>query len=248
MMYSGGQTRLNYGARGIMAKQTIFIVEDDSDICRLVQHHLKAAGFATTTFSNGRSVIQEAEQARPSLFLLDVMVPGKDGFELCRTIRQVPSLAATPIVFLTAKSSETDRILGLDLGADDYVSKPFSPRELVARIKAVLRRFDAPARKPVRVGEIEIDPSAMTLRVRGEHRPTTATEFRMLEHFTRHIGRVFTRNQLLDSVWRDGGFVTARSVDVYVRRVREKIEPDPENPLHLKTVRGAGYRFDAGDK
>ena len=141
-----------------------------------------------------------------------------------------------------------DRILGLDLGADDYVSKPFSPRELVARIKAVLRRFDAPALNPVRVGEIEIDPSAMTLRVRGKDRPTTATEFRMLEHFTRHVGRVFTRNQLLDSVWRDGGYVTPRSVDVYVRRVREKIERDPENPLHLKTVRGAGYRFDAGDK
>ena len=167
---------------------------------------------------------------------------------LNRTIRQVPSLAATPVVFLTAKSSEGDRILGLDLGADDYVSKPFSPRELVARIKAVLRRFDAPALNPVRVGEIEIDPLAMTLRVRGTHRPTTATEFRMLEHFTRHIGRVFTRNQLLDSVWRDGGYVTPRSVDVYVRRVREKIERDPENPLHLKTVRGAGYRFDAGDK
>lgn len=247
-MYRGAQARLNYRTRRIMAKQTIFIVEDDSDICRLVQHNLKTAGFATTAFSNGRTVIQEAEQARPSLFLLDVMVPGKDGFELCRTIRQVPSLAATPVVFLTAKSSEADRILGLDLGADDYVSKPFSPRELVARIKAVLRRFDAPALNPVRVGEIEIDPSAMTLRVRGKHRPTTATEFRMLEHFTRHIGRVFTRNQLLDSVWRNGRYVTPRSVDVYVRRVREKIEPDPENPLHLKTVRGAGYRFDAGDK
>lgn len=132
-MYRGAQARFNYRARRIMAKQTIFIVEDDSDICRLVQHHLKTAGFATTAFSNGRTVIQEAEQARPSLFLLDVMVPGKGGFELCRTIRQVPSLAATPVVFLTAKSSEADRILGLDLGADDYVSKPFSPRELLPK-------------------------------------------------------------------------------------------------------------------
>ncbi|MFZ3368834.1 MAG: response regulator transcription factor [Candidatus Sulfotelmatobacter sp.] len=231
-----------------MAEQNIFVVEDDSDISRLVRHHLEAAGFATTAFSNGRAVIQEAERLRPSLFVLDLAVPGKDGIELCRAIRHLPSLAATPVIFLTARSSEADRILGLDLGADDYVSKPFSPRELVARIKAVLRRFDAPAVNPVCIGEIEIDPSAMTLRVRGEHHPTTATEFRMLEHFVRHMGRVFTRGQLLDSVWRDGGYVTPRSVDVYVRRVREKIERDPENPVHLKTVRGTGYRFDAVDK
>ena len=228
-------------SRRIMGKHNIFVVEDDHDISRLVRHHLEAAGFATTTFSNGRAVIQEAERLRPSLFVLDVAVPGRDGLELCRTIRHIDALAVTPVIFLTARSSEADRILGLSLGADDYVSKPFSPRELVAR-------FDAPAVYPVRVGEIEIDPLAMTLSVRGKHRPTTPTEFRMLEHFTRHMGRVFTRNQLLDSVWRDGGYVTPRSVDVYVRRVREKIERDPENPLHLKTVRGAGYRFDAGDK
>ena len=228
-----------------MAKQNIFVIEDDKDISRLVQHHLEASGYATTIFANGRGVIEEAERVQPALFLLDVMVPGKDGFELCRTIRQVSWLASTPVVFLTARNSEPDRILGLNLGADDYISKPFSPRELVARVRAVLRRFEPPpAIAPVRVGEIEIDPAAMTLKVRGEHCPTTATEFRMLEHFVRHTGRVFTRDQLLDSVWRDGAYVTSRSVDVYVRRVREKIERDPENPRYLKTVRGAGYRFD----
>ena len=176
------------------------------------------------------------------------MVPGTDGFELCRTIRELPSLAAAPVIFLTAKNGEADRLRGLDLGADDYVSKPFSPRELLARVKAVLRRFERPpTAMPLRVGDIEIDPSAMTLTVRGKQHTTTATEFRMLAHFVRHIGRVFTRDQILDSVWRDGRYVTSRSVDVYVRRVREKIERDPENPLYLKTVRGAGYRFDFGD-
>ena len=227
-----------------MAKPTVFIVEDDTDISRLVRHHLEGAGFSTAAFSNGRSVISEAERLRPALFLLDVMIPGKDGLELCRTIRQRLSLAAIPIIFLTARTSEADRILGLELGADDYISKPFSPRELVARVKAVLRRFETPAMvAPVRIGEIELDRSAMLLKLRGEEIATTATEFRLLEHFAIHVNRVFTRDQLLDSVWRDGGYVTPRSVDVYVRRIREKIECDPENPRYLKTVRGTGYRF-----
>jgi DNA-binding response OmpR family regulator len=229
----------------LMAKRDVFIVEDDPDISRLVRHHLEAAGFGTSVFSNGRSVIAEAERIRPKLFVLDVMIPGEDGLDLCRQIRQLPSLMLTPIIFLTARSSEADRVLGLELGGDDYVAKPFSPRELVARIKAVLRRSNAPVpAAPVRVGKIEIDPSAMTLTVRGERLSTTATEFRLLNHFVQHVGRVFTRDQLLDSIWRDGGYVTPRSVDVYVRRLREKIESDPENPRYLKTVRGTGYRFD----
>jgi two-component system phosphate regulon response regulator PhoB len=197
-------------------------------------------------FPTGNTVIMESERQRPTLFVLDIMVPGKDGLELCRQIRQTQSLASTPVIFLTAKSGEADRILGLELGADDYIPKPFSPRELVARVKAVLRRFERPlSQSPLRVGEIEIDPSAMTLTVAGQIVTTTATEFRLLDYFARHIGRVFTRDQLLDSVWRDTAYVTPRSVDVYVRRIREKIEPDPENPRYLKTVRGAGYRFEA---
>jgi DNA-binding response OmpR family regulator len=227
-------------------KPTIFVVEDDPDISRLVRHHLEAAGFAVKLFLTGHTVVAESEKQRPTLFILDIMVPGRDGLELCRQIRQTQLLASTPIIFLTAKSGEADRILGLELGADDYIPKPFSPRELVARVKAVLRRFERPlSQSPIRIGEIEIDPGAMTLSVGGQPVTTTATEFRLLDYFARHLGRVFSRDQLLDSVWRDTAYVTPRSVDVYVRRIREKIEPDPENPRYLKTVRGAGYRFEA---
>jgi two-component system phosphate regulon response regulator PhoB len=227
-------------------KSSIFVVEDDPDISRLVRHHLEGAGFSVRLFPTGHTVVAESERQRPALFVLDIMVPGKDGLELCRQIRQTQALASIPVIFLTAKSGEADRILGLELGADDYLAKPFNPRELVARVKAVLRRFERPlSQTPVRIGEIEIDPAAMTLTVRGQPVATTATEFRLLDHFARHIGRVFTRDQLLDSVWRDTAYVTPRSVDVYVRRIREKIEPDPENPRYLRTVRGAGYRFEA---
>lgn len=227
-------------------KPTIFVVEDDPDISRLVRHHLESAGFGVKVFPSGGTVVAESERQRPALFVLDIMVPGKDGLELCRQIRQTPALAPIPVIFLTAKNSEADRILGLELGADDYIPKPFSPRELVARVKAVLRRFERPLpQTPVKIGDIEIDPGAMTLTVSGALIPTTATEFRLLDYFVRHLGRVFTRDQLLDSVWRDTAFVTPRSVDVYVRRIREKIEPDPENPRYLRTVRGAGYRFEA---
>ena len=226
-------------------KPHISVVEDDPDISRLVRHHLEGAGFAVKLYPTGNVILTEAERQRPALFILDIMVPGKDGLELCRQIRQTQALAMIPVIFLTAKSSEADRVLGLELGADDYIPKPFSPRELVARVKAVLRRFERPlAAGPVRVGSIEIDPAAMTLQVDGKPVTTTATEFRLLEYFARHLGRVFTRDQLLDSVWRDTSYVTPRSVDVYVRRIREKIEPDPENPRYLKTVRGAGYRFE----
>jgi DNA-binding response OmpR family regulator len=226
-------------------KPSIFVVEDDPDISRLVRHHLENDGFAVRVYPNGSNVIADAERQRPALFVLDIMVPGKDGLELCRTVRQTVGLASVPVIFLTAKSSEADRVLGLEIGADDYIAKPFSPRELVARVKAVLRRFERPLPpSPLKVGDIAIDPAAMILTVRGQTVPTTATEFRLLDYFARHLGRVFSRDHLLDSVWRDTSYVTPRSVDVYVRRIREKIEPDPENPRYLKTVRGAGYRFE----
>jgi len=226
-------------------KQTIFAVEDDTDISRLVRHHLEAAGYGVRSFSSASGVIAEGEKQAPALFLLDIMLPGGDGLELCRRIRQTPALAMIPVIFLTAKTTESDKIIGLELGADDYIPKPFSPRELVARVRAVLRRFERPlAPAVVKAGDIEIDSGGMTLTVRGAPTQTTATEFRLLEYMARHPGRVFTRDQLLDAVWRDTHYVTPRSVDVYVRRIREKIEANPDEPRHLKTVRGAGYRFE----
>jgi two-component system phosphate regulon response regulator PhoB len=150
-----------------------------------------------------------------------------------------------PIIFLTARAGENDRVQGLELGADDYITKPFSIRELMARVKAVLRRFERPATPSVtKFDMIEIDANAMELRVNGLLATTTATEFRLLDYLARHPGRVFSRDHLLDAVWGDARFVTPRSVDVYVRRIREKIETDPETPRYLKTVRGAGYRFE----
>jgi DNA-binding response OmpR family regulator len=228
-----------------LVKQTIFVVEDDADIARLVRYHLEGAGFAVRTFLSGNGVVPESEKTPPSLFLLDIMVPGADGLEICRQIRHSRSIAMTPVIFLTAKTSEADKIAGLDLGADDYIAKPFSPRELIARVKAVLRRFERPLPPAVvTAGDIIIDNGAMTLTVRGNLITTTATEFRLLEYLARHPGRVFTRDQLLDAVWRETHYVTPRSVDVYVRRIREKIEENPEEPRYLKTVRGAGYRFE----
>jgi two-component system phosphate regulon response regulator PhoB len=232
-------------ARADRLSQTIFVLEDDTDIARLVQHHLEAAGFAARLYSTPTYLIPDAERKAPALFLLDIMVPGGDGLDVCRRLRNHPGLSSVPIIFLTARAGENDRVLGLEMGADDYITKPFATRELVARVRAVLRRFERPESiSVIRFEEVVIDANAMQLTVRGEVMPTTATEFRLLDYLARHPGRVFSRDHLLDAVWGDARFVTPRSVDVYVSRIREKIEADPENPRHLKTVRGAGYRFE----
>lgn len=225
---------------------TVFVVEDDGDIARLISHHLRAAGFEVQSFASGTSVLAEAVRKRPELFLLDVMLPGPDGFELCRHIRQMPALSSTPIIFLTAKTSESDRIRGLELGGDDYITKPFSPRELVARVRSVLRGLgqSASASEVLHLGGLEIDIHSMTVQVGGRTVSTTVREFRLLQYFATHRGRVLTRDQLLDAVWKETPFVTPRSIDVYIRRLREKIETDPCHPQYLKTLRGIGYRFE----
>src|SRR6202042_7222 len=225
--------------------QTICVLEDDTDISRLVQHHLEASGFQPRVFHTPANLVPDAERQPPALFLLDIMVPGGDGLDVCRRLRSHPALSTIPIIFLAARAAENDRVMGLELGADDYITKPFGTRELVARVKAVLRRFERPTSPSVvKFENVEIDAHAMQLRVGGELVMTTATEFRLLDYLARHPGRVFSRDHLLDAVWGDARFVTPRSVDVYVRRIREKIEVDPENPRYLKTVRGAGYRFE----
>jgi DNA-binding response OmpR family regulator len=224
----------------------VFVVEDDEDIARLVSHNLQAAGFEVQSFVSGGSVISEALREMPSLFILDIMLPGTDGFDLCRQIRQTPTLSAIPIIFLTAKTSEADRVKGLELGGDDYITKPFSPREMVARVRSVLRGLRQTPVTPevLRLGDLEIDPSSMTVQVQGHTVLTTVREFRLLEYLAMHRGRVLTRDQLLDAVWKETPFVTPRSIDVYVRRLREKIEADPRHPKYLKTLRGIGYRFE----
>jgi DNA-binding response OmpR family regulator len=226
-------------------KQTIIVLEDDADIANLVRHHLQLAGFMVKVCDTGDQVIPLARKHPPTLFLLDIMVPGGSGFEVCRQIRESRDLARIPIIFLTAKAGEEDRVRGLDLGADDYITKPFGMRELTARVRAVLRRFEQPLTTNITTPDFELQGDSMSLSVRGKPAEVTATEFRLLHFLASHPGRVFSRDQVLDAVWRDLSFVTPRSVDVYIRRLREKIERDPEDPRYLKTVRGAGYKFEA---
>ena len=226
-------------------KQTIILLEDDPDIANLVRHHLQQSGFSVLVATSGAQVLPLARENPPALFLLDIMVPGGNGFDVCRQIRSTHELAKVPVIFLTAKTSEADRVRGLDIGADDYISKPFSTRELLARVRAVLRRFETPVSTSISTPDFQLDSDSVTLTVRGKPVQTTATEFRLLQFLGSHPGRVFTRDQVLDAVWRDLAFVTPRSVDVYIRRLREKIEQDPENPRYLRTVRGAGYKFEA---
>ncbi|HMD30258.1 MAG TPA: winged helix-turn-helix domain-containing protein, partial [Candidatus Acidoferrales bacterium] len=181
------------------------------------------------------------------LVILDLMLPKLPGLEVCREIRRDQALNRLPILMLTARGEEADRVVGLEMGADDYVTKPFSPRELVARVKALLRRTEptSDAEKALEIRGLHIDPASYRVARGGKPVALSTLEFRLLYYLARRPDRVFSRDQLLDAVWGTDRFVTPRSVDVYVRRLREKIEVDPEKPLYLKTVRGAGYIFDA---
>jgi len=220
----------------------ILVVDDEPQIVDLLRSYLRRDGFTVEQAVDGEAALAAFGRLRPDLVILDLMLPKVDGREVCRRIREA---SQTPIIMLTARDEETDKLLGLELGADDYITKPFSPRELLARIKAVLRRCEGPlAPASITAGDLQIDAAAMTLNVRGENVTTTATEFRLLHYLAQHAGRVFTRDQILDAVWKETTFVSPRSVDVYVRKLREKIEHDPERPRYLKTVRGTGYRFE----
>ena len=183
----------------------------------------------------------------PDLLILDLMLPKMPGLEICEEIRRNPSLNRLPILMLTARGEEADRIVGLEMGADDYVTKPFSPRELVARVKALLRRTEpaGEVERPIEVGQLWIDPSSYRVTRAGKALTLSTLEFRLVYYLAARPNRVFSRDQLLNAVWGTDRFVTPRSVDVYIRRLREKIESDPENPTHLKTVRGAGYLFES---
>jgi len=225
-------------------KKMVFVVEDEADIGGLIKFNLEAAGYTVKRFDRAEPALLHAMSDPPSLFLLDIMLPGVDGLELCQRVRNIESLARIPIIFVTAKISEDDRLRGFDVGADDYITKPFSPRELVARVDAVLRRSkELEGAEVIRFGRVEIDCSAMVLRVDEKEVPTTTLEFRLLEYLARSPGLVFSRDRLLEAVWGNTKFVSRRSVDVYVSKLREKIENDPNNPEYLVTVRGAGYKM-----
>jgi phosphate regulon transcriptional regulator PhoB len=223
----------------------ILIIEDDPDIVELVRYNLSKEGYQVAAVGDGVTGLEKTRKSQPDLIVLDLMLPKLSGLEVCKEIRNDAALKQLPILMLTARGEEMDRVVGLEVGADDYVTKPFSPRELVARIRALLRRTEGAGseERPIQIGNLQIDPSSYRVVRDGKPISLTALEFRLLYFLASKPNRVFTRDQLLDRVWGTERFVTPRSVDVYVRRLREKIEADPENPVYLKTLRGAGYLF-----
>jgi two-component system phosphate regulon response regulator PhoB len=225
----------------------VLLIEDDRDIVELVRYNLEREGFQVAAATDGATGLAQIRKAPPDILLLDLMLPKLSGLDICKEIRRDTSLNRLPILMLTARGEEADRVVGLEMGADDYVTKPFSPRELGARVKALLRRTE-PTNEPRRVIEargLSIDPSSY--RVARDGKPVTLStlEFRLLYYLATRPNRVFTRDQLLDAVWGTERFVTPRSVDVYIRRLREKVESDADHPAFLKTVRGAGYMFES---
>src|SRR5687768_9549972 len=221
----------------------ILIVEDDPDIALGLQHDLRLEGYDVEVAGDGQKAIDRGETGIFDLILLDVMLPMKDGFEVCRELRRAG--VRTPIILLTAKSHEAEKVLGLELGADDYVTKPFSPMELRARIKAALRRGTTESNEVFRFGDFEVDFERFELRRSGKQVDLTPIEFKLLAAFVRNRRMVLSRQQLLDKVWGRDVFVTDRVVDTHIGNLRKKIEADPDAPALVVSVRGFGYRFDA---
>jgi two-component system phosphate regulon response regulator PhoB len=224
--------------------ELILVVDDEEDLVELVAFNLERSGFETIRAFNGREAIDLATEKLPRIIVLDLMLPDVDGLEVFRTLRRQERTAQIPIIMLTAKADEVDRVVGLELGADDYVTKPFSPRELVLRIKAILRRAsEAPAAKPaiVEFGPIKLDPDRFEVFIDGEEVILTSTEFRLLQELITRRGRVLTRKYLLENVWGYVHNVTDRTVDTHIKRLRQKI--GPAGAAYIETIRGVGYRF-----
>ena len=220
----------------------IALIEDDADLYALVKYNLEKEGFGVVGSPTGRGAVDLFRRERPDLILLDIMLPDSDGLEICKSVRQHSELAHVPIIFLTARASETDRIVGLELGANDYIVKPFFVRELIARVKIQFRGHATPNRV-LKAAALELDRTRCEARLGGNLLTLTATEFRLLEFLMSRPGVVFSREQLLDAVWGHDRAVTDRTVDVYILRLRQKIEADPANPLLIRSVRGFGYSF-----
>ena len=232
-----------FSYEGIMARKSILIVEDEEDIQQLVAYNLAKGGFDTTGVLSGEEAIVKARESQPDLIVLDLLLPGMDGLEVCRQLKKNEKTSAIPIVMLTAKREDADIVAGLELGADDYVTKPFSPRVLVSRVRAVLRRVEmisVDEQGPIRVHEILVDPDRHLVTVNGESVDLTATEFAILLFLARQPGWVFSRNQIIDAVRGQSYAVTERSVDVQIVGLRKKLG---NAGRYIETVRGVGYRF-----
>ena len=231
--------------------KSILIIEDDPDIVELLRYNLERESYRVTAAGDGAAGLDALRRERPDLLILDLMLPEVSGLDVCRTVRGDPELATLPVIMLTAKSEDADVISGIELGADDYITKPFSPRQLVARVGAVLRRVarkdpgtETTTEGALEIGGLTIDPAAHRVQRDGEELTVTHLEFRLLHYLATNAGRVFSRQQLLDRVWGRERFITVRSVDVYIRRLRQKVDRKGQ-PSLLQTVRGAGYRFEA---
>jgi two-component system, OmpR family, response regulator ResD len=227
-----------------LAPRSVLIVDDEPTIAEVVARYLERAGYQTRIALDGPTALAAAAEARPDLVVLDVMLPGLDGLRVMGRLRDQDA-APIAVILLTARGEESDRVVGLRLGADDYVVKPFSPAELVARVDAVLRRVDPPPEEveSLEFGEITIDPRSRRVQVRGEEAALTQREFDLLLHMARHPHQVFSREQLMEAVWQYAFYSDTSTVTVHIRRLRTKLEREPAQPRHLQTVWGVGYRF-----
>jgi len=224
-----------------MAKEKILIVEDDPDIVEMIDYNLKKEGYRIISVLNGEDAIGIAEKENPDLIILDLMLPEMDGFQVCKHLRSEEKTSSVPIIMLTAKSQETDKVVGLELGADDYMTKPFSPRELVARIKAVLRRYkDVLPKKRIEAGSLIIDCFKHEVRVFGKEVLLTPTEFRLLEFMAQRPGRVLSRDKILDAVFEYDSDIYDRTIDTHMKSLRKKLGKARN---YIETIRGIGYRF-----
>lgn len=228
-------------------QEKILVVDDEPDIVELVAYNLQKEGFIVSSASDGEAALAKIREEKFDFIVLDLMLPGMPGMEICRVLRNDPKTRNLPVIMLTAKGEEVDKILGLEVGADDYLTKPFSPRELLARIRAVMRRTSGKKEdeKVIRIGDLTINKETYTVTKRDLTLSLSSTEFRLLLYLVERKGKVFNRDQLLDAVWKDEAFVEPRTVDVHVRRLRTQIEDDPANPKYLRTKRGIGYYVDA---
>ena len=228
-----------------MAQKTILVIDDEPHIVEIVRDYLKQAGFRVITANDGQTALTMARHEQPDLIMLDLLLPEMDGLDVCRLLRQDPGLGAVPIIMLTARIEEIDKLIGLELGADDYITKPFSPREVVARVRAVLRRAGGHTTSSgiIRADDLAIDLAKRSLTISGQLVSLTPTEFDLLATLAQNPGRPFTRAQLMDMVYKESFIGYDRAIDSHIKNLRRKIEPDPHQPCYIITVYGTGYKF-----